>query len=402
MKKTRSTLAVALLAASCLVAPAHATTYTATTNAQVHTAYNAAVSGDTILIAPGNYTQIDEEATKDFGPAGLLITAQDTSNKPHIVSFRLLNATKVTVSYLHMSAQDACCNPAVLVQAVTDVTFDHNNVDGNGGTFTLNYNAFVSGGPCVRCAFTYNTVHDAQNGFLANGYNPSGTTLFDPGPILIDHNEIYGIYENGGYFSGATHLTVSNNTVHDFIDPGDGSHPDGLQFEHGLCQISGGAYSADNCPDMTDIEIAGNVIYRGVGAGYAMQGILVGGGYYNRLGAGFTQHHQRFNIHDNAVCMDGQYNLLAIDGVKDLIDTHNFEQGTVAFPGRNLMTSSDTITLTNNTGDGVGIGSGNVNVIANSGNISISSNATYDCTAMNTWLGIGSPVSYNRFRLLRH
>jgi hypothetical protein len=303
-------LRAALLACSLLTGPgvALAKTTVVTTTPQLKAAIAAAVSGDVIRLAPVKFAFFMVEKPQDFGPAGITITSQFPDRPASIAGLNLGNWSHVTISHLIVT-WSVEQNAIIDLAADSHISLDHLDMNGSGATGPEPVIVGTSSGlnilgKCVECSLTNSLIHNTLGGITLSG-DRTGPRSYEPnpGPVLVSNNEIWNINGDGIYGVYSNKTTISHNTIHDFVDPKDGSHADALQFENDAAPID-------------DLTVTDNWFYSGAST-YGFQGIFLigypGFGPLNRL-----------DVQRNTVCSTGQHNGLYITGAKNFVVKDNY------------------------------------------------------------------------------
>lgn len=281
--------------------------------AELHAAVNKAKSGDKILLAPGQYSNFKDQISRSFAPSGLTITSQTPGAPASISGVNIFHWQYVTFSNLVVTNAPEQ-NGVFSLRDANYATLDHLDLDG-GGARGIGVNI---GEGCTHCTVQNSLIHDVGGGFSITGTQLSGypnmTAIPNPGPVLISNNEIYHNRDDGIHGTYSNHTTVVHNTFHDMADPGDGSHPDAIQFEN----LPYGVHYP-----MDDEVIVDNWFYQGESK-YGMQGVFLHGGQSPE------QKFHRAVIERNTVCIATQYNGVFLTGGVDFSVRDNYVVGQIA------------------------------------------------------------------------
>ncbi len=221
---------------------------------ELKNALAAARGGETILLAPGVYSDVVIQNRAFTAPVQL--TSLDPNNPAKIASMNVINSSKVTFTGLHMGYELPAGTPdwakMISVSKSSYITFDgisfYGSLDGNPGNDADGLSILNSDQiKLLNSSFT-ELKHAAMFGSTTN--------------IEVVNNKFFGTRFGGVHFADVQHVKVASNHFTDFsINPGD--HPDAIQFwETGTTKPS------------RDILIVDNVILQGKGS--SAQGIVFG------------------------------------------------------------------------------------------------------------------------------
>lgn len=252
-------------------------------------ALKSAAPGDTILLAPGTYSDVSIKGIK-FAQDVTIQSAN--ASKPALLTDLLVSGSKgITFKNLEFSTAGSDDPYPFRVTKSEDIHFDQLNVHGS-----LNGDPSDDrSGPFIRES---SNVSVTNSEFHELGF---GVNLLDSKGILISGNKFHDLRSDGVHSGGSSHVTVSGNTFTDF-KPRAGDHPDAIQF-----------FTTNVTSSATDIIVTNNVIARGVGE--AVQGIFLrnASGDFPFLNV---------KIADNFVS-GGMYNGIAVLGARDVVITGN-------------------------------------------------------------------------------
>lgn len=213
-------------------------------------------------------------------------------------------------------------------------------------------------------------IRNAANITVQNSefyWTGSGGYDMDSDRVTVTGNLIHDINTDGILLAGATNATVTKNVLHDF-HPGDGDHPDAIQWWS----------TADTATKA--VEIAFNHIERG--AGGISQGI-------------FGEDGANVSIHDNEL-LGTMYNGIGLSRTKGAVIDHNFVDGYPDMGTRIIVRGGcDQVAITNNAAQAV------VNYVASDEppctNVTIAGNTTLqpaamgDLSLLTAWKGTVAP-----------
>ncbi|MEW5685522.1 MAG: right-handed parallel beta-helix repeat-containing protein [Pseudomonadota bacterium] len=300
------------------------TTISVDSSAGLLAALKSAQGGETILLAPGVYTDLKWKISPKFDVA-VTITSADPSNMAVINDFRISGGGGLHFSQLEFSTLD---NSALVANDGSywaykfynsnDISFDrvkvHGSLDGNAG----NDVSGISLAGTSNISITNSEFQQLERAIAFGGGSSN---------IKIVGNSFHDLRSDGMNFVEVRNVEIRNNILRDFV-PKEGDHPDAIQF-----------WTTHAKTPSTDILIASNVILKG--AGDHVQGIFL----RDQQG---TLPYERVTITDNLLVGTG-YNGIRITGVKDLTVTNNdlvtFDGGLKTFM---LVRSADGAVATGN------------------------------------------------------
>ncbi len=254
-------------------------------------AIKAAKSGDTVVLAAGNYKQlwVDDKIS-----ASAITFKSESATNPAVVGYvRSIRSDGVVFQDLKVGRQmvvgvDQDWTNMSLVQESKNVSFKNVTFASTGAD-----SKFIGRGIFVRDSANV-SVSDSDFSHLAVGMCVMTTT-----GLVVQKNKFHDLRIDGAEFTAVKNVLIDGNDFRDFrssaID-----HPDAIQF------WTNGTKKAS-----TDIMISNNVIMPGTGAG--SQGIFIqdeiGGLPYERL-----------TIKNNLLLDAGNYwNGIAVRGGKDVV-----------------------------------------------------------------------------------
>jgi Ca2+-binding RTX toxin-like protein len=271
------------------------TTYTATSTTNLLADLNAAGPGDTILLAPGTYSNV---AVTNLVKSGVTVTSADPTNEAVLTDLTVKGSSGLTFSDLELYATKD--TPFQILSGSSNITLDSLNVHGTlDGTSSDDVRGML--------------IRDSSNITVSNSYfheltsalshlNDNNITFTGNRFDLIDNDAIFG--------GGSSNVTVSNNVFTDFDHTG-GIHPDAIQFYTNTTSGSVATLPASN------ITVTGNVFDRG--SGVAVQGIWIN----NDSG---VQPYQNLTVTNNTI-IGAMYNGLVVQGAVNATITGNVVLG---------------------------------------------------------------------------
>jgi Ca2+-binding RTX toxin-like protein len=308
---------------------------TVDTSAALTAALKAAIAGDTILLAPGEYSV----SVSSLALPGVTIASADLLHPAVITALNVSSSSGLTFQDLELRADKAGGDNPFKVSGSHDISFTRLDVHGSlDGDPKNDVSAFL-----VRSSSNI-SVTDSEFRELSIGFQH-----LDIDHLTLTGNEFHNLRSDGIRGGGSSFVTITGNRFHDF-HPITGDHPDGIQF-----------WTSNTTTNAHDILVANNLIYRG--GGQQMQGIfmgdevdgvfyervtvegnLVSGGMFhgitvasamgvtirNNIVQGFTDSKSwiRLDDVDGATVADNQTNLLTITAAdKNIVQT-----GTVTLP----------------------------------------------------------------------
>jgi pectate lyase len=297
---------------------------TVDSTASLIAAMNVAQGGDTILLAPGTYSNLGFKAPPAYASA-VTITSADPANMAVITDFTLVRMSNLTFSRVELATLDHPdkISPggsnywAFKISKSNEIHFSqvkfHGSLDGNAGNDVQGLQVRDSTNVSVT-----NSEFQQLERALAIGQTDN---------VNVIGNSAFNLRSDGFNFAEVGNINVSGNTFRNFT-PTSVDHPDAIQF-----------WTSGTKTPSHDILISGNVIMKGDGA--YTQGIFL----RDQIG---TLPYERLTISDNLIVGTG-YNGIRIQGVKDLTLTGN---ELVSFKGDNktflLVQGGDGVVATGN------------------------------------------------------
>jgi hypothetical protein len=213
--------------------------------AQLQAALATAHSGETILLASGNYGSL-KIYDQNFSGSGITIAAASATAKPVITMLNINQSSGLNFSGIALDGSSSTASYANTVLNSSNVSFTDLNVHGN----------LVSGGISIRnsngIVITNSNFHNLANGIAE----------LDNTNISITKNAFYNIGCDGIDNASATNVSISNNTFTNFYGGSPNNHPDAIQF-----------WTTNTNVSSSNINISDNSIT--VGSGAQVQGIFM-------------------------------------------------------------------------------------------------------------------------------
>ncbi len=318
------------------------------------TALQTAQSGEVIKLAAGSYGDLDVW-NLHFSGAGVTITSADTTNEAVVSSVSANGSSGLTFDHLNVQLP-ANEQMGIDVEGASNVTLSNLTIAGTGAA-----GAFNGMGVLLRNSTGVTITHSDF------GHLDMGLAILDADQTTVSNNTIHDISGDGMDTAGTTNEVVSGNYITNF-SPGDGVHPDAIQF-----------FADGDGVANTNMLVMDNVITRGSGS--QMQGV-------------FVEHTNNIEIIGNAMA-GTMYNGVSLSTTDNAIVTNNFIEG---FTDMNsgIMTrgQSANVSVTNNVTTGVAQyqdgGLANPNYVQ-TGNTVIADGNVGDYSAMNAWLAQHTP-----------
>lgn len=338
--------AFAPLALSC--APAALAATLPATPANVWDVVKGAAPGDVVQLSAGDYGALNLWAIPQASPG---VTIQPAPG----AAVRVTTINADDSSWLIFRGFDVTMNPQTQFGFSTgrgaNLVFDRMKLHQADAT------RLVGVGFLIRAARNV-TVQNSEVYWTG-----SGGSVVDSDHVTVAGNEIHDINVDGILLSGATNALVTKNLLHDF-HPGDGDHPDAIQFFNTSARVSGG------------LEIAANRVERRSGG--ELQGVF---------GEGGTE----ISIHDNEL-LGVMTNGIALAGTKGAVIDHNFVAGYPDMATQIIVRGGcDGVKIINNATQNVvnyaPAGEPHCTNVAISGNTQARAVKPGDLTALNAWKG---------------
>ncbi|MEM9197491.1 MAG: LamG domain-containing protein [Pseudomonadota bacterium] len=235
-----------------------ANTYTVAGASQLSSALQSARAGDTILLEPGRYGDLDLSGVQ-FNNYVTLRSA-NPNNEAKFETIRMHDTSYIRIDDVHVDYPSFGGNGTRVVNIddgshhIEILNSEINARDGNGNY--NNYNVFgISVRNSSHITVENNYIHDAQNGFAA----------FSSSHVVFTENYIDHIGADHMKGGGLTHFEYSNNTGGKNLFPSPTAHADFMQFQGSSSNgvISGNVYVA--------------------GTSERAQGIFMNGGSYQNV-----------------------------------------------------------------------------------------------------------------------
>lgn len=228
------------------------TTVTVGNSAGLILALKSAQPGDTVLLAPGTYSNV---AIKGLQFSEDVTIKSADATKPAVLTDLLVyKSTGLTFSDLEFSTAGSSDPFPFRVTKSEDIHFTRLDVHG-----TLNDNpGDDKSGPLIRES---SNVSITNSEFHELGF---GVNHLDSKNLIISGNSFHDLRSDGVHGGGSSFVTVANNTFTDFYPVG-ADHPDAIQF-----------FTTNTTASATDLIVTGNVIVRGDGD--VIQGIFLRNG----------------------------------------------------------------------------------------------------------------------------
>jgi hypothetical protein len=192
-------------------------TFSVTTAGELMSALRAARSGDTVLLAPGAYGNINLDSIR-FGTGMVSIRSADPKNRARFGQMRLGSASGLSISGI--DAQSSL-SPVISISG-SNIRFAGNRIRGAN----VNGDPWDDGQTGLWVRFASNIViasNDLQDLRMAIWVQRATS-------VAIRHND-FTVLREGINVSGATRGDIDNNRFENFSpNYGAGEHPDAIQF----------------------------------------------------------------------------------------------------------------------------------------------------------------------------
>jgi parallel beta-helix repeat protein len=315
---------------------------TVSTSDGLWAAVKAAQPGDTILMAPGNYTTVN---LGGMNPSSTVtITSLDPSHQAVITGINVSASSNLTFTNLEVVSK-AGNNYALGIGNSTNINVDNLNIHGpatGDGNAVLIQNS-------TNVTVTNSNIHDIG----------TGISYINSDHVLISGNSLHGIQSDGMHGGGTSDITISHNTFSDFVGLG---HPDAIQF------WTTGATSIAH-----DIVISDNTMTRGTGS--IFQGVFMGGDA--------THAFQNVTITGNAIT-GSMYNGIALQYANNVKVEGNLVEGYKDMTSWIYLSKVTNGSLDNNTTTSINVPNNNTNLSIHD-NATIAQGAIGDTSALKNW-----------------
>jgi len=257
------------------------TIYNVSNTDQLLSAVKNSKDGDTILLASGNYSNVNISNVNVSG--NVTIKSADTTHLAALTDLKISGSTGLTFSNLELSAtKDLPFQVLSSSHINLDYLFVHGTLNGSSAD---DYRGLI--------------IRDSTDVTLTNSHFTELTdavTQLNNKNINITGNIFDVIHDNGIVGGGSSFLTIKNNYFTNFDHSGD-IHPDAIQI-----------WTTYTTTPATDIVIDGNVFNRGSGS--PIQGVFV----KDDVG---TLPYDRLTITNNTI-LGGIYNGIAVTGANSV------------------------------------------------------------------------------------
>jgi parallel beta-helix repeat protein len=257
-------------------------------SAALMAAITKAHDGDTIQVAPGEYT-LSKLQNLSFAN-GVTVVSADPLHPAVVDGLNLQNVSGLTFNNLEVKV-DEKVGAAVVLNIGSRDNFENLNIHGSA--------VGDGGGITVRSA-TNVTLSNLNVHDLSGGIN-----ILNTNTVSVVNSQIHDIAVDGIQTSGSSHVTISGNAFTNFF-PSATAHSDAIQF-----------YTAGTTSAAHDITITNNTYVRGAGEADT-QGIFLG----DEAKVGY----ENVTISGNTI-VGGLYQGIAIAGADNLTLTHNIVEG---------------------------------------------------------------------------
>ena len=272
-----------------------------------------ASSGDTILLAPGTYSDISFR-NLSFD-SDVTIKSQDPGNPAVITSLNIQNSKGLSFENLEFSNSTSTNPFSYRVTSSEDIHFKNLDVHGSlNGDPSDDKSAFL-----IRESKDV-SVTNSKFQELSHGVNH-----LDSSNVTISDNSFTSMRSDGVLGGGTSNILIARNTFTNFY-PADGDHPDAIQF-----------WSKNTTVSAQNIVIIDNVITQGVGG--LMQGIFM----RDTTGVVFVD----VTITGNEI-VGGLNNGIMVAGARNLLIDDNVVLSSAEKKSWIRVERADDVTVTNN------------------------------------------------------
>ena len=220
-------------------------TITVSNASQLQTALASAHSGETILLAPGNYGSLTIYE-RNFTGGSVTIAAASSSQSSVLTGLHVNQSSGFVFSGIELNGSSATAAYSNTVTNSSDITFTNLTVHGN----------LSSGGIEIQNSSEIAVLNSNFHN-LANGIGELNNTN-----INISGNAFSYVEGDGIDNAGVTGVSITNNTFTDFYGGSSSSHPDAIQF-----------WTTGTNHSSSDININNNTIT--IGSGAQIQGVFM-------------------------------------------------------------------------------------------------------------------------------
>lgn len=250
--------------------------------AQLNAAIIAAVGGETISCAPGDYIGITALATaRAFSPS-IRITSDNQASPAVLHDFNITGCSGIWFTYVDFEA--AAANNPFHITNSTGIFFDNIRGYSNAATplGSTSSDVFVFNG-CTNCSVSNSQFFHVKNGLFFGGTG-----------FIAYHNQFHDLQSDGMDFSQAVNVEAYQNYIHDTQVPV-GAHPDFFQL-----------FTANTTTASNNINVHTNCVWRGL-SGQMTQGIFITLTYtYNpRIQNVTVNDNLLVGTNANAICVTG-------------------------------------------------------------------------------------------------
>ncbi len=270
-----------------------ATTITVSSAAQLTAALSKAGSGDTILLAGGDYGNLFLGTTTAFGKgftSPVTIAAADPANPPEFSGLDLrgvsnLTFKDVTFDYTFQTGDALYTAPFKVGYGSSNVTFEGCTFDGDAAKgVSATADGYGYGiGLSIRDSSGVRVEDCEMQGFW------KGAVFTSINNLTVADNDIHSMRMDGLNFVAVQGAVIEGNHIHDFkTSPNSGDHSDMIQF-----------WTNGSTRPSTDIVIRNNML--DIGEGDFTQSIFMRNDLVDRGLAGPEMFYQRITIENNVI-----------------------------------------------------------------------------------------------------
>lgn len=269
------------------------TTFTVNTTAGLLNALSRAASSDTIVLAAGNYANVNLRNVNFNG--NVTIKSADAGHPAVFADLSVKSSSGITFANVEFAATERSPLFSFSVTSSKAITFDNIEVHGTPGL----------GNTTTQSPFL---IRDSEDVTIKNSEFHDvwhGVSVLDSEGVTLTGNYFHDIRTDGIRGGGNSDLIITKNVFTNFY-PAEGDHPDAIQL-----------WTTNTTASASNILISENIVVRGAGA--PVQGIFV----RDQIG---NLPFKNLNINDNIV-VGGLYNGISVNGVNGGVIANNFVLG---------------------------------------------------------------------------
>jgi Ca2+-binding RTX toxin-like protein len=312
-------------------------------------ALKSAKAGDTIELAPGNYSYLTLNNV-----TGVHLTSEFSDNEATVNGIDIVNSPGIGIDHLNIT-QNSGLNGGITIQNSNSATLDHLNIAGVAGSEAAN-GIFIESSTGVT----------VENSSIHNFMSGLGHLKADG--LTVNNNTFSDLINDGIRGGGSSNVTINGNTFTDFHQAMY-AHNDAIQF-----------WTSNTTNSTHDLTITNNSFVRGDGT--PVQGIFLG----NELNIPY----QNIIITGNSI-VGGAFQGISVDDAQNLHLSGNMVDGFTDMVSWIEVENSIGVSLSNNASTSY--------IIANDQNLNENSDlklvqpAVGDASALQYWQAHGGTPS---------